>query len=87
MKMIRHSWPSLPTTQRPSDLKEPWKGRDADVGIHIGHKEVCQVAAVVAVDGHMKIFSSQNPDLTMRLAGLQLVGEFATFLLTSAPWP
>ncbi len=28
-------------------------GKDEDAGIHIGHRDVCQVVAVAAVDGHV----------------------------------
>ncbi len=58
-------------------------GRDADARVHIVYREVHQVAAVAAVDGHIRskdFFIRKNPDL-MRLAGLQLVDELLTPLL------
>jgi hypothetical protein len=47
-------------------------GRDADARVQIVYREVHQVAAVAAVDGHVRskdFFIRKNPDL-MRLAGL-----------------
>ncbi len=47
-------------------------GRDADVGVHVGHREVRRVVAVAAVDGRVHsedFFIGKNPDL-MRLDSL-----------------
>jgi hypothetical protein len=58
-------------------------GQDADCGVHVGYREVCQVTAVAAVDGHVHskdFFIGKNPDL-VRLAGLQLIDELLTPLL------
>ncbi len=49
----------------PQDHLFQWSirfGRDADAGVHVGYREVHQVAAVAAVDGHVtvKIFSSEK---------------------------
>ncbi len=57
-------------------------GRDADAWVHIGLREVCQVAAVAAVVEHIHsedFFIRKNPD-PMRLAGLQLDELLATLL-------
>ncbi len=70
----------------PQDHLLQWSlrfGRDADVGVHVGYKEVHQVAAVAAVDSQdysEDFFIGKNPDL-MRMAGLQLVDELLAPLL------
>ncbi len=33
--------------------RSPRFGREVDAGVHVGHREVCQVAAVVAVDSQV----------------------------------
>jgi hypothetical protein len=51
------------------------KGRDADAGLHVSHREIHQVAAVVAVDTHIPggdHFIGKNPDL-IRLAVFPLL--------------
>ncbi len=55
-------------------------GRDAEVGIHVGYREVRQVEAVVAVDSHVHsedLLIRKISDLA-RLAGLQLVHQLLT---------
>jgi hypothetical protein len=48
------------------------EGRDADTGVHIGHREARQVAGVGAVEGHIPskdFFIGKNPNL-IRLTAL-----------------
>jgi hypothetical protein len=72
MKTIGRFWPLLSTTPEPSLQRSLGKGRDAAIGVHVGHREDCQVMAVAAVDGHIHredLFILKNLEL-MRLAGL-----------------
>jgi hypothetical protein len=65
------------TSHHPQDhLLQRILGKDyADAGVHVGHRQVCQLAAVVVVDSHIpseNLVIANNPSL-MRLAHLQLV--------------
>jgi hypothetical protein len=79
---IKNYWTLLAVAAYPTqDHLLQWSlgfWRDVDVGIHVGYREVCQVAAVAAVDSHIHsedLLIRKNPDLA-RLAGLSLLMSF-----------
>ncbi len=74
--------PALPATSASESLGEE---RDGDSGVHAGHMEVRQVAAVAANDGHTPIkdfFNVKDPDLIRLEAFILLRSLWYLFCLT-----